>query len=650
MKLTTILGYVLFLNFFFFHNLGSTSSGIIFIGRFIFLTLIFKSIKDIKKDPFSVFGIFVILTSFVVGLVIRANLFVQTTLGLASATLLYVYAYSMSSGIPMVRSLSEFVLAPVYFLGTYIKSVFRTIKIIFTADFKQLGLEKAQSNKNFFIQSMIIGFGIGLFVVAILISMFSNADPIFATYVKKIVSADFLQSLFLRVLLSLLFGFLLLPYVILKRKNIFNSPLGLLKRLNFINEMSVVMVLVSLVIGLFLVVQWPYVFAQVPFETDLSKFGVATYSEYVRKGFVELLKIAFFVYGLIWTGLIVLRENNRQKNVLRLIQIIVLSEFFIFLFSILRRIWLYQTYHGWSLIRVYGSFFLFWIFGISVFLALRHFWQKRYVIGELIFTSIIIFSIGILNVETFIINTHPPTVNKKVDYIYLSRLSADGYEGWEKAFNQAKKTITKYEFKNGELNREERKEIAYAGIIIRELSKNYKDLIKKHGTNEVKKQYLLSIFTYQREANYKQQYSSNSSYVTNMSGYLEKMKDKVAKGKVEYNGVFDSINISNSEDRFKFNTGSLYMNQSFYEFPYYSDYFVDRLQKNVENKDGFLDRLYVWNFTNLEVYKKIIKNERHSELLQLQGKYFNLYMKIISQPTNEREFDMDVSLASPLLD
>lgn len=653
-KLITILGYVLFLNLFFFHNLGSVSTGLIFLGKFTFFILIFKSFKTFKRDLLPIISVFLALIAFSIGIVIRANLFVQILLGLSSTALLYIFAYTLSCNIPMVRSLTELILSPIYFLLAYIKSSFKLIIITLTGDFKQIGLGKKQTEKNSLVQSLIIGFGLGLFIIGILVSMLVNADPIFASFVKNIVSADFLQNLFLRVFFSGFIGFLLLPYLLLKRKNTFNSPLNLLKKINFLNEMSVIMALVGLVMGVFLIIQWPYVFVKVPFETDLSRFGVATYSEYVRKGFFELLRVSLFVYGLIWTGLIALRGNKtKEGNILRYIQTAVMVEFFVFLFSIFRRIWLYQTYHGWSLVRVYGSFFLLWIFGISIFLALRHFWEKRFVVGEIIFTVLIVFSIGILNVESFIVNSHPPTVNKKIDYVYLSRLSADGYVGWDKAFFQAKETIDKYEFKSEQLNREERKEISYAGIIIRELSKDYKDIIKTYGTEKEVKSYLLSIINFQIEANYKQNTLSNNNQLVDNNNYIKDLKSKVEKNQVNFKKVLDLIHINDSENKYKFSAGSFFDNPSFYAIPaYQNSYFENRIKKKSdnENKDYYLDRLYTWNLSKVNAYKKIVQDERQNELLQLQGKYFQLYMKILSQPLNERDFDMDISLSSPLLD
>lgn len=654
-RIVAILGYILFFNLFLFHTKGSVEFGLLTIGRFIFLTFIFVSTKNFKKNSSTVLSMLIVLLSLCFGMLLRANIFVQYLLGFIIVATLHVYAYILSSEIPMVRSLLELILAPIYFTYSYISTFFRTIKIIFLGDFKQIGLEKNSSGKNALAQSLIIGFGIGLFVIGILISMFSNADPIFATFVKSIVSVYFLQNFFLRIVLSLILGFSLLPFIILKRKSTFNSPIGFLKKINFVQEMSVVMALVSLVIGIFLAIQWPYVFVKIPFETDLSKFGVATYSEYVRKGFIELLKISLFVYGLIWSGLLILRENQQKgKNILKYIQIVVLGEFFIFLFSIFRRVWLYQAYHGWSIVRLYGSFLLLWIFGISIFLALRHFWQRRWVIGEIVFTIIIIFTLGIFNIESFIVKSHPPTVNGKIDYVYLSRMSSDGYLGWEKAFEYAKEVINKYAAPTSfplRISRDERRDVAYAGIIIRELLKNQKNLVRNFGTQDELKNYLHSTYEYKGKILSKRFLSNNNP---SQKEIIKKYLKHINEDALDYKIMIDAILIPDYVRKYKFNEDGFLSSgeDSFIETPRYYDvnYFNKTLKINKKIADSFIDKFYSWNASSINSYNNTKKNISYAELLQLDEKYFDLHSRISGAPSNERSYDMDISLDSPFLD
>jgi hypothetical protein len=125
------------------------------------------------------------------------------------------------------------------------------------------------------------------------------------------------------------------------------------------------MTLVGITVGAFLIVQWPYIFAHVAAETDLSQFGVATYSEYVKRGFIELLFISGILYSLLWVGLLTLRSKKEKTfHALQIIQSGVIVLFSIFLLSIARRILLYWDLHGLSLIRIYGGVFLLWIAGM----------------------------------------------------------------------------------------------------------------------------------------------------------------------------------------------------------------------------------------------------------------------------------------------
>ena len=227
----------------------------------------------------------------------------------------------------------------------------------------------------------------------------------------------------------------------------------------YLREFVVVMTLVSCIMAAFLIVQWQYIFVSVPAETDLSRFGVQTYSEYVTKGFIELLQVAVLLYSLLWAGLLLLRRNNFNHMFLKMMQYVVVGEFVLFAASVLRRVHLYQAYHGLTLIRVYGALFLLWLLVMIVTLAARHMTRRPVVQYEIIFTLIILVFIGLHNTEAFIATSSPPTVNDRVDYIYLSRLSADGVVGWKQAYNHAKEVLANPQFNSGKvIGQEDRRE------------------------------------------------------------------------------------------------------------------------------------------------------------------------------------------------
>jgi hypothetical protein len=653
-RFVTIFSYLLFLNFFFFHSFGSGGFGIFALGTFLFLVFIFRPVRFEKAEYVSLLSKGIILSLFCLGILLRGNGFIQAVLVLASLCTLLVYAYTLGSGISMVRSLFELILAPLSFIKTYIKTFFKSIGIVFSGKLQTITSPRPEGEKNTIGKSLLIGFICGIFVIAVLISMFSSADPIFASFIRNILSADFMQHLFDRIFLTALLFVFLVPFLILKRDKIFVSPISIFKRWNLVHEMSVVMGLVALVMGLFLVVQWPYIFVKVPFETDLSKFGVATYSEYVRKGFGELLKIALFMYGLIWLGLVILRDNKSHiKGVLKYIQLVVLAEFVVFLISIFRRVWLYQEYHGWSLIRIYGSLFLIWILGITLFLGLRHFFQKKWVVGEILFSVFMLFFVGVFNVESFIVLSHPPTVNKRIDYVYLSRLSSDGTLGWDKAFRYSQDVINKYTSPTSatlHISANERKDIAYAGLVIRELLKNYKNLVGDFGTQEEKKAYLLSTYQH-KDKRLSEHFLSNNN--PKQKEEMQAIVKRINEDAIDNGALINAFYIPDYPRKYKFNINE-FLNSgedSFIEVPYSDSFYLKKSEKKgIKPSDSFIDKVYLWNFSSLNAYDYMRKNITYAKLLELDEKYFDLYSRIVSAPPNERGYEMDISLDSPLLD
>lgn len=123
-------------------------------------------------------------------------------------------------------------------------------------------------------------------------------------------------------------------------------------------EIAVLLGLVTVVLGSFLIVEFPYVFANVA-ETSLSKFGVATYSEYVKRGFFEFLLVSVIVYGVLWAGLGALRAVSSQQITVRKILIFLQSILFItiekFLLNLTQKgimIWTYPLCPHCLVIRV----------------------------------------------------------------------------------------------------------------------------------------------------------------------------------------------------------------------------------------------------------------------------------------------------------
>lgn len=674
-RILAILSLVLFLNLFFFHFPGPVSFLLETLGLVVFLIAVFI---DKKKLPSQAPTIVV----FSLAILALASIPLYRTLGfvifiavLSTISSLGLFCYLLSSNIPFFRSLLELITAPIFLGLSYLKSgLVTTVEFISGRLFG--ASDKSQHLLRF--RPLIIGLIIGIPIVALLLGMFSAADPIFASYIRKVIDLSQFKDLPTRLALSavLLVGFS--PFILLKRHKTFTSPLSLLSRYSFVQEISVVMTLVALAIAAFIIIEWPYIFVSVPFETDLSKFGVATYSEYVRKGFMELLQIALFLYSLIWVGLVSLSgKKPTEKSFLPKIQMVTISLFAIFIASIFRRIWLYQSYHGWSLVRIYGGLFLLFIAGITITLFLRHISQKRWVTVEVVFSAAIVLIIGLFNSEAFIATTHPPTVNKRIDYVYLSRMSPDGYVGWKKAAAHAGQILIHDNLDQQPIiNRETRRDISYASLISYQLLSNFHELINEVGTDEEVRAYYQTIIADEIRFN-----TQNQQEFTKIARLYEphlyipgrpaepippisldefnRLRQEADAREKNLTGLLKRLitnTITPDELRSMFYIiqpaiGGQFDNPP----PLYSPRFI-HLNTSMDfyparsSRGSALDRLYIWNWSKKQAYKNMSQELPLSRLLALQDAYLRLYQKISHQPVDERGYDTDISFNTPFLD
>lgn len=661
-KALLAISLVLFFNLFFFHVAGTVSFALESLGLFLFVAGAFYS----RKIVFSMFGTFVFLLFSCFVILSRANSFTSFIEEVFIGTTLLFFTYIASNHIPFVRSLLELILSPLNCLFSYIKSLAYTSTRVIPHQIKTF--LRVQNEKQKIVVQIFVGLCIGLPLVVLLVSMFAQADPIYSSFVNKLFQPWIVERIVWHVIYSVLLFVFLLPIGLITQRKAFTSPLSFLSRYSLVHEMTIVMSLIVLALASFLIIQWPYIFAQVPFETHLSQFGVATYSEYVRKGFGELLKIALFLYGVIWLGLIFLRNKKQgQKTILPVIQTIVLAEFLVFNVSVFRRIWLYQAYHGWSLIRIYGGFLLLWITGITLFLAARHFWHKKYVVVEALFTGVLIVSFGLLNVEQFIAQTHPPTVNNRIDYTYLARMSPDGYTGWKQAFDYEDRLLLHSNLDEKKtLEKDDRREIAYAGIIIRQLTRNYQTLLLEYGADEEIKAYYKSILLFQKKA----QVATIDALIHSRIKSIEALR----RIGVDYKSVQEDYDIRNSEQNIqsieklltKIDKKDVNLTEIENRVPLPSQAYTSSTTRPVMSffivydtsynpktprleKDR-LSFLYQWNYSRQQAYRNMKQDMPYQKLFELQKKYFELNEKIYNQPEGQRDYDFDISFDTPFLD
>ena len=323
-----VLAFVIFLNFFFFHSLGPVGISLLLVG-FTLLQLILSK-NHLGKNLFPTTGIAVTLIFlFSYSLATRSYGFVQFLSIAGTLLTLLVWMVLVKDRIPFFQSFFQAIFSPFNALLSYLQGFFSQLEYLFKAE-NSIKLRRPSVLEK--IRPFIIGLLVSIPILFVLIRLLSSADPIYQSEVIKVTgwigeifTGSFWKTLPDRIIPSLFIGAALLPFIgFYSHKKDIILPFKV-RSLAISSEISVVLFLVIAVLASFLFVQWKYVFVNVPFETDLSRYGVKTYSEYVTRGFFELILIALIVYSLTWAGLLVIWGIGEEKSkLLKTLQIVLL--------------------------------------------------------------------------------------------------------------------------------------------------------------------------------------------------------------------------------------------------------------------------------------------------------------------------------------
>jgi len=266
---------------------------------------------------------------------------------------------------------------------------------------------------------------ITLVIVGVFASLLAAADPVFADFIKEIREefwGRFFASLFLAfcLMLALSFSFKTAPKP---------PTFSIFSFYDVVLPVAAMLVLFAIFLG----IQWEYLFTN---QADFQSLDL-TYSDYVRKGFMELL-FTSFLGGMI-AYFVILKERTltaiSQIRLLKILNILLVVELFALLASAFKRDFLYITvYEGLTRIRLTGSVLLAWLVGFFVLILLlalfRKMQEKRLFQGLWVISLAVLLFFNVMNVDQTIANWN---LSKQTspDYFYISNLSADAVEGWE---------------------------------------------------------------------------------------------------------------------------------------------------------------------------------------------------------------------------
>jgi hypothetical protein len=251
------------------------------------------------------------------------------------------------------------------------------------------------------------GIVIALPVLAIFASLLSAADPIFARRLGDFVDLFNIENLpeyIFRLVYILVIAYALAGIYLhaeqksgdpVEEKTWVSPFLGL-------TESAIVLGSVVALFAVFVIIQFQYFFGG---QVNISIEGY-TYSEYARKGFGELVAVAFIsLLLLLGLGAITRRENNVQKRIFSILGVVLVGLVIVMLISAYQRLVLYETAYGFSRLRTYTHVFMIWLGLLLVAVVVLEATHREGAAGlAMLLTALgFIVSLGILNVDAFIV-------------------------------------------------------------------------------------------------------------------------------------------------------------------------------------------------------------------------------------------------------
>ena len=315
--------------------------------------------------------------------------------------------------------------------------------LTFSAELRKERTERGDPPKRS-IMPVVRGVLIALPVIAIFASLLASADAVFDARLQDfldLLKIDNLAEYIFRISYILIGAYLLVGVFLHAARHSKDEELDTEKKsvigqfLGF-TESAIVLGSVAILFAIFVVIQFQYFFGG---QANIHIDGY-TYSEYARRGFGELVAVAFFSLVLILgLGAITRRESGTQRNTFSVLSVGIVALVLVMLFSAYKRLVLYETAYGFSELRTYTHVFMIWL-GLlliaTVVLEIIH-RERMFALAALIAAIGFAATLPILNVDAFIVhqNVQRAVNGEELDISYFTELSADALPALVEAYH-----------------------------------------------------------------------------------------------------------------------------------------------------------------------------------------------------------------------
>lgn len=361
---------------------------------------------------------------FAVMLTVRASGFLTDLNLLACLFLLGLLARFTVPGQLGLLRLGELLGAPFVLLGACLKRAAPAVATVAEA------IRQGESRRS--AGPLLRGLLLSVPVLIVLVPLLASADAVFATYVTHLsqwLRPERFTEQAARLGLVLLTAWLTAGGLTLA---LTATRTGRLPReqeelpLGFVEAMTVLSS-VALVFGAFLGVQFQYLFGG---AARVQAVPGLTYAEYARRGFGELVAVAFLTLALVLGLHSLTRRTGKQPRLFAALGSGIVAETLVLLCSAWSRMAAYESAYGATQTRLYVDVFILWLGAALLWLALT-LWSKkgsqRFAVGALACAIGFVASLNLLNPDLHVARTNTARWERtgQLDTDALRGLSAD---------------------------------------------------------------------------------------------------------------------------------------------------------------------------------------------------------------------------------
>ena len=278
------------------------------------------------------------------------------------------------------------------------------------------------------------GVVLALPVLLVFSLLLASADPVFGQGFEDLLSFLKIENLpenLFRLVYILIIGYLLAGVYLhalngSSEEKLLGAAKPLLPRFLGFIEAAVVLGSVNLLFAAFVGVQFRYFFGG---QGNIHLDGY-TYAEYARRGFAELLLVAFFTLLLFLAlSTVVKRNTTPQRWIFSILGALLTVLVSVILVSAYQRLLLYEAAYGFTRLRTYTHLFMLWLgvlLAVLMVLELSNRLQ-RFPLASLLVLVGFGISLNLLPVDGFIVrqNVQRASQGAALDSAYLVTLSPD---------------------------------------------------------------------------------------------------------------------------------------------------------------------------------------------------------------------------------